>query len=273
MTRQREFRQHPRAAEPKRPQVPPNARAYRQPDATPRRAEPRDRKDRTAQPPPGAPKFAPGRAEQPGGRPDRPRIGESPRPEGAGRQQIRREQVSVEQRRRVRSEIFKQRRVHRIPRNRANFALSVGTRVPRHVRLHRLWPAIFAFAPLYRDYSYFAVEDTICIVDPDTYTIVDVIPADIEEAAAPPPARPALALSAADMRFVWENVDKDEARRDLRIRLALGATIPDDVVLFRFHEGIVDRVRQLEAFRYVVVDNDVVIVDPNDRSVALVISE
>ena len=36
---------------------------------------------------------------------------------------------------------------------------------------------------------------------------------------------------------------------------------------------MIDRVPQLEGYRYIVVEDDVVIVDPNDRSVALVITE
>jgi hypothetical protein len=190
-------------------------------------------------------------------------------PNATGRQPISRSQISNQQRQHVRTEIFKQ-RVRRIPRRNANFALSTGSHVPRHFRLHRLWPAIFAVAPLYYGYSYLAVDDTICVVDPETYIVVDVIPAAIEEAS--PPARPTLALSQEEMQFVYASVPKDMARDDLHIRLALGATVPRDVELARFPAFVLARLPQLEGFRYVVVDADVVIVDPADRSVVLVIN-
>ena len=48
---------------------------------------------------------------------------------------------------------------------------------------------------------------------------------------------------------------------------------PARVDLERFPGGVVDRVPQVEGYRYIVVEDDVVIVDPNDRSVALVITE
>ena len=36
--------------------------------------------------------------------------------------------------------------------------------------------------------------------------------------------------------------------------------------------GVTDRVPQVEGYRYIVVEDDVVIVDPQDRLVALVIT-
>ncbi len=58
-----------------------------------------------------------------------------------------------------------------------NFALSVGTAIPRSVRLHRLPPAIVELVPDYEGYDFILVRDDIVIIDPDTYEIVDVIPA------------------------------------------------------------------------------------------------
>ncbi|RVU13839.1 DUF1236 domain-containing protein [Methylobacterium oryzihabitans] len=63
------------------------------------------------------------------------------------------------------------------PVTNVNFALSVGTAVPRSVTLHALPPAILTLVPAYRGFSYVLVGDDIVIIDPDTYEIVDVIPA------------------------------------------------------------------------------------------------
>ena len=46
-----------------------------------------------------------------------------------------------------------------------------------------------------------------------------------------------LALSTQQMRCIYESVPKDQARVDLRIRLALGAEVPRDVKLASFPEG------------------------------------
>ncbi|WP_244937376.1 DUF1236 domain-containing protein, partial [Methylobacterium crusticola] len=62
------------------------------------------------------------------------------------------------------------------PVSNVNFALNVGTAVPRSVALHALPPAILTLVPAYRGFRYVLVDDDIVIIDPDTYEIVDVIP-------------------------------------------------------------------------------------------------
>ncbi|WP_331301240.1 DUF1236 domain-containing protein [Methylobacterium oryzae] len=57
------------------------------------------------------------------------------------------------------------------------FGLTVGTAIPRSVSLHRLPPAIIELVPQYEGYNFILVRDDIVIIDPDTYEIVDVIPA------------------------------------------------------------------------------------------------
>ncbi|MGU3384656.1 DUF1236 domain-containing protein, partial [Methylobacterium sp. D53M] len=57
------------------------------------------------------------------------------------------------------------------------FGLAVGTAIPRSVSLHRLPPAIIELVPEYEGYDFILVRDDIVIIDPDTYEIVDVIPA------------------------------------------------------------------------------------------------
>ncbi|MEE7460995.1 hypothetical protein MFUR16E_06370 [Methylobacterium fujisawaense] len=57
------------------------------------------------------------------------------------------------------------------------FGLAIGTAIPRSVRLHRLPPAIIELVPEYEGYDFVLVRDDIVIIDPDTYEIVDVIPA------------------------------------------------------------------------------------------------
>ena len=105
----------------------------------------------------------------------------------------------------------------------------------------------------------------------DSYYVVDVIPSTVEYASGGS-SRPQLVLSAEDMRFIYASVPKDRPV-DVRIRLALGAEVPGRVDLERFPGGVIDRVPQVDGYRYIVVEDDVVIVDPNDRSVALVITE
>jgi hypothetical protein len=127
--------------------------------------------------------------------------------------------------------------------------------------------------PAYAAYRYLIVDDAICVIDPDTYVIVDVIPSSIEEDIPQSTERPALALTADQMRCVYSATPKDEARTDLRIRLALGAEIPHDVELFAFPEEGLACAPELADYRYIVVEDDIVIVDPVRHTIAEVISE
>jgi hypothetical protein len=53
--------------------------------------------------------------------------------------------------------------------------------------------------------------------------------------------------------------------------LALGAEIPRNVELFAFPEDALACAPDLAGYRYVVVEDDVVIVDPVDYSIAAIV--
>ena len=178
-------------------------------------------------------------------------------------------QASEKQHADVRQHLLRDRKVERA---RISVAVNIGVRVPRSVRLHPLSAAIIGFAPVYRGYSYVVLEDeTICIVDPQTYVIVDVIPASTQRAEAPG-SRAHLALSADERRFVLTSIDKGHSA-DISVQLALGAEVPRSVEVTTFPDRVVERLPQLRSYRYVVAQDQVVIVDPNDRQVALLIGD
>jgi hypothetical protein len=181
-------------------------------------------------------------------------------------------QVSEEKRSGVRDRLRNEGgRVDRVNRTSINVSINVGARIPRSVRLHTLPVSIVSFAPEYRGYSYILLEDeTICIVDSNTYVIVDVIPAGSQRADRP--GRTHLTLSQEDMRFIYRTVPKGRMA-NVRVRLALGAEVPRDVELVEFPAEVVERVPDVRRYRYIVTENDVVLVDPDDHQVALVINE
>jgi len=184
-------------------------------------------------------------------------------------QPANRVQASEKQHADVRQHLLRDRKVERA---RINVAVNIGARVPRSLRLHPLSAAIIGFAPVYRGYSYVVLEDeTICIVDPQTYVIVDVIPASTQRAEAPG-SRAHLALSADERRFVLTSIDKGHSA-DIRVQLALGAEVPRSVEVTTFPDRVIERLPQLRSYRYVVAQDQVVILDPNDRQVALLIGD
>jgi hypothetical protein len=177
-------------------------------------------------------------------------------------------QVSEQQRTGVRERLTKESRVER---TKVSLSVNVGATIPRSVRLHVLPVAIISLAPAYRGYNYIVLEDeTICIVDERTYLIVDVIPPGGQRADRRD--RQQLALSTEQMRFIFSSVPQDGAV-NVRVRLALGAEVPRDVELRAFPADVLGRVPEMGRYRYIVAGRDVVIVDPNDNAVVLVINE
>src|SRR5262249_17451205 len=151
----------------------------------------------------------------------------------------------------------------------ARFDWHVGHRVPRDVRLYPVSSDVIAIFPYYRDYRYFVVDDEICIVDPRTYEVVDVIDEGYPIAPRPQIARPS--LSPAQIGMVRDSIPGDLPETGLHLRLALGAEIPDDVRLHEFSAIVVDRAPQLQNYRFLLAADQIVIVDRRDRSIALVI--
>jgi hypothetical protein len=151
----------------------------------------------------------------------------------------------------------------------ATFNWRVGHRIPRHVRLFPVPREVISFFPYYSSYRYFAVDDEICIVDPVTYEVVDVI--DESYRGGPRPQVAGLRLSPAQIAIVRDSIPPDFPTARVRLRLALGAEIPVDVALNQFAVIVLERVPELREYRFVVTADEIVIVEPRDRSIALIV--
>jgi hypothetical protein len=174
--------------------------------------------------------------------------------------------LSDRERTRIRDIIVQREREHTVLRD-VDFPVSVGVHVPRHVRLHPIPVDLVEVVPVYRSYQYFTVEDYICIVDPETYAIVQVI-----DKNRPAAELAVLELTEWERDYVRRHVNWEHARADVRIKLALGVDIPSGVELHGFSDEILSEIPKLRPYRYVVVEDDIVICDPETRDVVLVIS-
>ncbi len=152
----------------------------------------------------------------------------------------------------------------------ARFDRQIGHRVPRHVHLFPVPREVISFFPYYRDYRYVVVDDDICIVDPRTYEIVDVIDQGYYR-AGPRPEVAGLSLTSSQVALVRDSIPRDFPETPIRLRLALGAEIPGDVELYEFPVIVLDRVPSLRDYRFLVTGDQIVIIDPRDRSIALVV--
>ena len=153
---------------------------------------------------------------------------------------------------------------------RVQFARRIGTRIPRSVSLFVVPAAVLAIFPYYRDYRYVVEDDTICIVDPDTYEIVDVLDEEPYIPGFRPPV-PELTLSDSEVAFVLSSIPPDFPQAQVRLRLALGVEIPPSVELYEFAPMVLDRIPKLAQFRFVVTEDQLVVVAPQDRSIARVL--
>jgi hypothetical protein len=83
--------------------------------------------------------------------------------------------ISTEQRTRIRETVLKQGNAPRV--DRVDFRVSVGTVVPRSVRVVALPASVVEIHPAWRGFLYFIVGDEIVIVEPGSLRIVAVLPA------------------------------------------------------------------------------------------------
>jgi Protein of unknown function (DUF1236) len=86
-------------------------------------------------------------------------------------------ELSTQQRTEVRQTILQSGNVPRISRSEVNINISVGTVVPRSVRLVSIPETIVRIRPAWRGFLYFVVEDEIIVVEPRSLKIVAVISA------------------------------------------------------------------------------------------------
>src|SRR5262245_9721317 len=179
-------------------------------------------------------------------------------------------QLSEQQRSHFHETVLKDRNVNRV--DRVNFSINVGTRVPRSVRLAPLPAAVLSLVPQYRSYHYFVVNDEICIVDPKTYAIVDVIPASTQTARGEGRSGIArLALTEEEKRIILNNVD---LRGDSTLALGSmreGSPVPRGATLEEFPDSIVQQVPKVRGYKYFTAEDRVAIVDPQGSKVQLVI--
>lgn len=259
--RQEPAKEQPKAAQQQRPEP-----GKDQPKAAEQKQQPAKDKQQSSQQRQEPGKDQPKAAEQKQPGKDQPKSAEQNDKQAGGRLQ-----VTEQQRTGVRDRLVKETKVERVNRTNINVSINVGQALPRSVRLHAMPATIISLAPAYRGYSYVVLDDeTICVVDARTYVIVDVIPAGTHRADRP--GRAHLALSPDQTRFIFTRVPKDRTA-NVNVRLALGAEVPRDVELLAFPGEVTARIPEVGRYRYIVSNGDVIVVDPNDNGVVLVIND
>ena len=154
-----------------------------------------------------------------------------------------------------------------------NFSINVGTRVPRSVRLAVLPASVIAIVPEYRSYRYLIVDDRVCIVDPGTYEIVDVIEVS-DRTAGPSSTTPArLVLTDEEREIILSEVDLRNGSTLGLGALTEGAEVPSRAEVLEFSATVVQKVPKVKGYKYLAAENRVAIVEPQGHKIALVIEQ
>ena len=178
--------------------------------------------------------------------------------------------INDQQRTRVNESIT---RLNVQPINNVNFSLTVGTAVPRDVRLQTLPADVVEIVPQYRGYNFFVVRDQIVIVEPSTYQIVTVLPrSGGATAAAPAPSRSKISFTDKDRDVVRKHVKTRTTERQTtgsaaRVVIRRGERLPESVEVEEFPEAVYRDAPSLREFRYIHRENRTYLVDPGERRV------
>jgi hypothetical protein len=181
-------------------------------------------------------------------------------------------QISEDKRSNIHQTILKERNVNRATN--VNFSINIGTRVPRSLRLVALPVSVITIVPEYRSYRYFVVDDQICIVEPSTYEIVEVIR--VSDHTAGRDSRgssAALMLTEREKEILLRDVDLRSGSTLALGALTEGAEVPRDVSLRTFSAAVVEQVPKVRDYKYVTAENRLAIVDPRGSKVELVIED
>jgi len=181
-------------------------------------------------------------------------------------------QLSEQQRTNVHSTILRESNVNRATN--VNFSVNVGTRVPRSVRLVALPAAVLSIVPQYRSYQYFVSNDQICIVDPGSYEIVEVISGPGRTAGVDSRGATArLVLTEEEKAIILREVGMDGGSTMGLGALREGAQVPRSVQVRDFPDSVVQQVPKVQDYKYVAAENRVAVVDPQGSKVELLIED
>jgi hypothetical protein len=161
------------------------------------------------------------------------------------------------------------------PVTNVNFSLSVGTVIPRDVRLQTLPADVVDVVPQFRGFSFFAVRGEIVIVEPSTSKIVAVLPrSGGNTAAAPAPSRSKVSFTDKDREVVRKHVQTRTERQPqtttgsaAKTVIRRGERLPDSVEVEEFPETVYREAPALRDYRYIHRDNRTYVVEPTERTV------
>jgi hypothetical protein len=158
-----------------------------------------------------------------------------------------------------------------------NITISVGRRLPRDWGFVPVPVAVIDIVPEYRGYYFAWVEDEYVIVEPDTYEVVAVLPAERSQAGASSGQQASgqcstqLSLSRKDQELILDTV---KGGREVDVAdVSVGSDVPRGVELQRFPQSVLAEASALEGCQYFDAGDRIAIVNPDEHKIVLVIDK
>jgi hypothetical protein len=158
--------------------------------------------------------------------------------------------------------------------SRSQVSVSIGASIPSSVRLYPVPSDVIAIYPRFRGHQFVVVEDEIVIIEPRTRRIVTTIPRSGGAVASRSPRTTTGAADTADrIRLSPEQrrvirtivVQEPVCRYEQRIDFFIGIPLPSTAKVCEFPERVVSEVPEIRRYRYMVRDEEVIVVDPDDE--------
>jgi hypothetical protein len=158
--------------------------------------------------------------------------------------------------------------------SRSQVSVSIGASIPSSVRLYPVPSDVIAIYPRFRGHQFVVVEDEIVIIEPRTRRIVTTIPRSGGAVASRSSRTTTGAADTADrIRLSPEQrrvirtivVQEPVCRYEQRIDFFIGIPLPSTAKVCEFPERAVSEVPEIRRYRYMVRDEEVIVVDPDDE--------
>ncbi len=150
-----------------------------------------------------------------------------------------------------------------------SFNVSVGTTLTEDIRLAPLPVEVVRIVPQYRGYQYIVVREEIVIIEPKTRKIVEVI-----HKTGGSRKSASISLSSEQRKKFKTTVETTGSTRasTSRIEIREGVVLPQEVEILDVPQTIISDVPELRTYRYVVIGDEIALVEPDTRRVIEVIN-
>jgi hypothetical protein len=159
-------------------------------------------------------------------------------------------------------------RARPVEKTKIKFKINVGTVVPRgSIELYEVPMTVISLVPEYRGYQYFVVDDEIIIVEPSSYQIVEVVD---RNGGSPATGAARLVIDRSKFSMIKREL-RSQSEIKVKINARQGEVLPESVDLWDIPGSVVTEMPELRSYRYIVYQNEVLLIEPRTRRVIEVI--